>query len=157
MSWSKQDFVVKAFEEIGIASYIYELSPEQLQSGMQRLDAMMAAWNGKGLRLGYPLPESPGSGNLSDATNVPDAANEAIYTNLAIRLAPTVGKTVSIETKTAAKDSLEVILQRAAFPNERQLPSSTPSGAGNKRIDYPFLDDPTEELQVGNDDILNFE
>mgnify|MGYP000165071707 CR=1 FL=1 len=103
MSWTKRQFVDQAFEEIGYASYTFDLEPEQLQAAMRRLDSMMATWNGRGIRVGYPLPATPGAGDLDDLTDVPDYANEAIYLNLAIRIAPTVGKAVSRETKVAAK------------------------------------------------------
>jgi hypothetical protein len=59
MGYSKRQFISAAFEEIGLASYVFDLQPEQLQSAMRRLDAMMADWNGKGIRLGYPLPSAP--------------------------------------------------------------------------------------------------
>jgi hypothetical protein len=92
MSWTKRQFVVQAFEEIGYASYTYDIQPEQLQAGLRRLEAMMGTWNGRGIRLGYPLSSNPDSAELDVSSNVPDSANEAIYTNLAIRIAPIVGK-----------------------------------------------------------------
>ena len=89
MGWTRRQFVEQAFEEIGYASYVYDLEPEQLESAGRRLDAMVASWNGKGIRLGYPLPSSPELASLDTETEVPDYANEAIYTNLAVKLAPT--------------------------------------------------------------------
>jgi hypothetical protein len=103
-----------------------------LQSALRRLDAMMADWNAKGIRLGYPLPSSPQDSSLDEETLVPDSAYEAIICSLGIRLAPSFGKQVMIETKTTAKQGYDILLQRATFPLEKQLPSTTPSGAGNK-------------------------
>ena len=40
MGWTKRQFVTQAFEEIGLASYVFDLTPEQLQSALRRLDAM---------------------------------------------------------------------------------------------------------------------
>ena len=158
MGWTKRQFVEQAYEEIGYASYVFDLEPEQLESAMRRLDAMMMPWNGKGIRLGYPAPPSPELSNLDEETNVPDSANEAIYTNLAIRLAPTIGKQVSMETKAAAKAGYNVLMQRAAMPQEQQLPSSMPAGAGNKpwRNDRPFLDTPEDPLSAGGDGPIEF-
>ena len=48
MGWTKRQFVAQAFEEIGLASYVFDLTPEQLQSALRRLDTMMAAWNALG-------------------------------------------------------------------------------------------------------------
>jgi hypothetical protein len=131
MGYTKRQFVTAALEEIGLASYVFDLQPEQLQSALRRLDALMADWNGKGIRLGYPLPSSPQDSDLDEESNVPDAANEAVILNLAIRLAPSYGKQVAIETKASAKQGYDVLLQRATVPPQQQLPGSLPSGAGN--------------------------
>lgn len=103
MGYTKRQYVQAAFDEIGYASYEFDLSSEVLEAGMRRLDAMMAEWNAKGIRLGYPLPVNPADSDLDEQTYVPDSANEAIIANLAIRLAPGRGKTVSMETRYAAK------------------------------------------------------
>ena len=159
MGYSKRQFVAAAFEEIGLASYVFDLQPEQLQSAMRRIDAMMAYWNGKGIRLGYPLPGSPQDSDLDEPTLVPDWANEAIITNGAVRIAPGYGKVVMPETKAVAKDSYNTLLQRAAMPPEQQLPATMPAGAGNKpwRVyDNPFIRPPVNPVDVGPDGPLQF-
>ena len=159
MGYSKRQFVNAAFEEIGLASYVFDLQPEQLQSALRRLDAMMADWNGKGIRLGYPLPNSPQDSDLDEPTLVPDWANEAIITNGAVRLAPGYGKVVMPETKAVAKDSYNTLLQRATMPPEQQLPATMPAGAGNKpwRVyDNPFIRPPVDPVDAGPDGPLQF-
>jgi len=159
MGYSKRQFVAAAFEEIGLASYVFDLQPEQLQSAMRRIDAMMAGWNGKGIRLGYPLPNSPQDSDLDEPTLVPDWANEAIITNGAVRLAPGYGKVVMPETKAVAKDSYNTLLQRATMPPEQQLPATMPAGAGNKpwRVyDNPFIRPPVDPVDAGPDGPLQF-
>lgn len=159
MGYSKRQFVNAAFEEIGLASYVFDLQPEQLQSALRRLDAMMADWNGKGIRLGYPIPGSPQYSDLDEPSEVPDSANEAIITNLAIRIAPGYGKVVMPETKAVAKDSYNTLLQRATAPYPQQLPSTMPSGAGNKpwRVyDNPFIRPPVDPVDAGPDGPLQF-
>lgn len=159
MGWTKRQFVLQAFEEIGLASYVYDLTPEQLNSALFKMDAMMATWNGKGIRVGYPLPTSPNNSTLDTQTNVPDSANEAIYTNLAQRIAPGYGKTVLPETKAAARAGYEVLLSRAAMPMEMQMPGTMPAGAGNKpwATDNPFLDPPSDRLLAGEDSAIDFD
>lgn len=132
MSWTKRQFVVKGYSEILGTKFVFNLNPEMLQDGLWSLDAMMATWNGKGIRLGYPLPSSPENSDLDTKTNVPDSANEAIYKNLAIRLAPGRGKVVSQDTKITAREGFNVLMARAAQPLIKQFPSNTPRGAGNK-------------------------
>jgi len=153
MGYSKRQFVYAAFNEIGLASYVFDLQPEQLEVARQRLDAMMADWNGKGIRLGYPIPSSPEQGSIDEETYVPDSAYEAIICNLGIRLAPSYGKQVMMETKATAKQGYDILLQRATAPLEKQLPRTMPAGAGNKpyRYDDPFLRGPVHTVDAGPD------
>ena len=159
MGYSKRQFVSAAFEEIGLAQYVFDLQPEQLQSAIKRLDTMMAEWNGKGIRLAYPLPGSPQDADLDEESNVPDYANEAIITNLAIRLAPSYGKQVSIDTKITAKQGYNTLLSRAAMPPEQQLPSTVPLGAGNKpwRVyNNPYVTPPVDRVKTGGEGDLTY-
>lgn len=150
MSWTKRQFVTQAYEEIGYAGYVYDLEPEQLQAAMRRLDSMLATWNGRGVYINYPLPSSPGQADLDDETGVPDWANEAIYLNLAVRIGPTVGKVVSMETKAAARTAYNQVLQQITMPNEMRFPERMPSGAGNK----PWRDYGDPFLQQTDDNVL---
>jgi hypothetical protein len=158
MGWTKRQFVVQAFDEIGLASYVFDLTAEQLQTALRRLDAMMATWNAVGIRLAYPLPAYPQDGDLDEQTGVPDRANEAIYTNLAIKLAPSYGKQVSPDTKTAAKAAYNHLLSVAAMPDEVQMPSTLPRGAGQKpwRDADPFFPEPQNKIAVGGDGNLDY-
>lgn len=152
MGYSKRQYVEAAFEEIGMANYVFDLQPEQLESAMRRLDAMMAEWNAKGIRLGYPLPSSPQQSDLDEQTYVPDSANQAIITNLAMRIAPGYGKQVMAGTMATAKSSYNTILSKATFPTEKQFPDTLPSGAGNKPWMYDvFLPGPEEQVLAGQD------
>lgn len=159
MSWTKLEFIQQAYEELGLASYVFDLSPEQLQSALNRLDAMMAAWNARGIRLGYPVASAPLDASLSTDAGVPDSATEAVVTNLAVRIAPSLGKVVSPETKYIAKSSYDTLLSRAAMPAEMQLPATMPAGSGNKpwrNVDNPFLNEPEEGLLAGEDGEIEF-
>lgn len=153
---TKRQFVNQAFEEIGLASYVYDLTPEQLNSAVTKLDSMMATWNAKGIRLGYPLVSNPDQSDIESDTFVPDSAFEAITTNLAIRLAPSYGKTVSQDTKAIAKDAFNTLLSRAAAPPEMQLPDAMPLGAGNRLYDNPFTPPPVDPLTAGPDSVITF-
>ena len=161
MGYTKREIIDQAFEEIGLASYTFDLQPEQLESALRRLDGMMAMWNGKGIRLGYPLPSAPSESNLADDTGVPDRAIEAMILNLAIRLAPGLGKAPSPDTKMVAKAAYRQLLAASCSPIEQQLDSSSvPAGAGNKRLGIdtdPFLTAPKNRLQSGSDSLLTLE
>ncbi len=161
MSWTKRQFINAAYEEIGLAAYVFDLQPDQLESAMRRLDSMIASWNAKGIRLGYPMPSSPEDSSLDAESNVPDSANQAVILNLAIQLAPAFGKTVSPDTKMGARDAYRGLQARFTQPIERQLPRELPLGAGNKvwrnNDNSVFVDPPVDPIEVGNDGELEFE
>lgn len=159
MSWTKREIVTNAFEEVGLASYAFDLQPEQLQAGLRRLDNMMATWNSRGLRLGYPLADSPSGSDLDQDSNVTDEAIEAIVGNLAIRLAPMLGKTPSPDTKATARSAYMALLSRRTETLEMVNDASAiPAGAGNKywRVTGdPFLIQEDRGLAVGPDSVLD--
>jgi hypothetical protein len=161
VSWTKREIVTNAFEEIGLASYAFDLQPEQLQAGLRRLDNMMATWNSRGLRIGYPLTDSPSGSDLDQDSNVTDEAIEAIVGNLAVRIAPMLGKTVSPDTKAAARSAYMALLsRRSTIPEMLNDADAIPAGAGNKywRVTGdPFLIQEERGLTVGPDATLDFE
>jgi len=159
MAWTKRDLVIQAFEEIGYASYIYDAMPEQLDSVCRTLDAMMATWNSKGIKLGYPISPNPSSIDINQDSNLTDSAVEAAYTNLAIRIGPRFGKSIPQETIRIAKESYDALLVKLSMPSPMQFPNTTPAGAGNKpwRTTYrPFLDNPVDPLLADNGDDIEF-
>ncbi len=154
---TKRQLIVAAHAELGLADYVFDLPSEQLQLALRRLDAMMADWNGMGLRLGYAIPGSVEGGDLDTEAGVPDRAWEAIVTNLAIRLAPSFGKTVSPETKGAAERGLSMLLGKVMPPQMSY--GRIPAGAGNKPWRWnldPFLEPPAPAIDAGPDSELEF-
>lgn len=158
MAYTKRQFITAAFEEMGLASYVFDLSADQMESALRRLDAMMATWNGLGVRLGYPIPVDPASSTLDENSGVPDSANEAIITNLAARLAPSYGKQLMPQTLATAKAAYNVLLQRAAAPLEMVFPATMPVGAGWKpySLDEPFYGEAQPVVDAGPDGPLEY-
>ena len=143
MSWTKQQLIVNAFEELGYSDGLsFQLDSIQLDSGLRRLDAMMALWSSLNIDIGYPLTTSPGNSSLNTETNIPTWAVEAVYTNLALKLAPTIGKEVSLITRQTAKVAYQAMLRNLTKPMSVQLPTTLPAGAGNKtwRYNNPFIE-----------------
>lgn len=156
MSWTKRQLILQAFDEIGFAYYVYDLSAERIESATRRLDTMAATWNRIGIRLGYPLPSTPNASDLDTDTGITDEAMEALYLNLAIRIAPSLGKVVSRDTKVAAKKAYNALLNKIVQPPEKQLPSYTPAGSGNNSVfDGPFLNPPSDLLESGGDSTID--
>ena len=59
MSYTKGELALAALEEIGIAEYEFDITPEMRQSIIRRMDMMMAEWNIRGITLSYPVTKSP--------------------------------------------------------------------------------------------------
>jgi hypothetical protein len=161
MSWTKRQLIEQAFGELALASYVFDLTPEELDAAVRRMDAMLATWNAAGIRLGYALTSSPDDSDLEQDSGLPDAAFEAVYLNLAVRTAASKGKVLSQDTRNAAKAAYDVLLMRAAMPPEMQNRANIPAGAGNKSwrsVNAPFLPSPVDPLEtVDGDNTLDFE
>lgn len=158
MGYTRLDVIEAALAEIGYANYAYDMQAEQLEAVKRRLDAMLAAWNAMGVRLGYPIPTSPATSELSDETGLPDSAWDAAITNLAVRIAPMFGKQVMTETKRTAKMTLNTLFALSTVPGEKQYPGTLPMGAGNKgwRSYQAFFPEPEAPLTTGQDSELEF-
>lgn len=161
MGWTKQAIVAEAFGELALAGYEFDLTPEEMQTGLKRLDAMMATWEARGVRIGYAFPSSAETSDLGADSGIPEYANEPAYLNLAIRLAAAFGKQVGPDTRRAANEAFTVLLNDAAQPIEQQLPNTLSRGAGNKpwrnlgRQFFPIpSDSPLVNTQGGDLDVL---
>ncbi len=147
MAWTKLDIIREAYSEIGKADYEFDLHPEDLQTGLRRLDGMMASWGGLfGVRIGYSGGD--GMGDVNASAEVPDWAVEALYLNLAIRIAPSFGKTVSAETRAAAKQALDGVMRRTVPHTPRSFAGSY-GGAG--RGSYAQLPQDAPRIITGDD------
>lgn len=157
MAWTKRQIIEQAFEEIGLASYVFDLSAEQLESALRRLDMMVASWQYRNIQIGYPLSTYPQNSNIDDPIETSLNNNEALVLNLAVRLAPSYGKMLQPETKATAKALYDQLLTEAAAPIEQQYVRTLPVGAGYKRTDRVFVNVPNlNPLQVQDNDQMLF-
>lgn len=158
MSWTKGQLINEAMTELGLGPD-FDIQPEEQATALRRLDTMMAVWDGKGIRLGYPLPASPEDSSAEQDSNLPDVALEPAFLNLALRLAPIFGKTVPVDTRRNARDGYDRLQNEAAQPLPPQQRSTMPRGAGNKPwrpLSSPFFPKPTDSpLQVTTGGDLN--
>lgn len=153
MSWTKRQLIEEAYSELGLADYVFDLQPEDLQSALRKMDAMIARWSGKGVKIRYPLPGSPENSELDTETNMPDAAAMAVYLGLALLIAPGLGKIPAPDTKKAAKSAYKDLSTFTSFIPERQYPSKFPAGEGNKPYRYTnrtFLPRPQIDCDAGS-------
>lgn len=155
MGWPKQKIIEEAFGELALAGHVFDLSPDELQAALRRLDTMMATWQAKGIRLGYAFASDTVPSKLDDDSGIADSAVEAVFLNLAKRLAASYGKQLRPSTLATAKEAYDMLLGKAAMPPEQQFPGTLAVGAGNKpwrTQGSPFMPQPAD-LVAGTDPI----
>jgi hypothetical protein len=151
--WSKLDIIQQAFSEIARGAQEFDLQPEDLQTGLRKLDAMMATWGGaSGVRLGFA--GGNGKGDLGVDTLVPDWAYEALYLNLAVRLCPDYGKTPSPITVQGAKKALDAVRTRTTPIGLRRI--SGYAGAGSSWWGAVSLPEENPAIAMGPDNTFDF-
>jgi len=147
MSYTKLQLINEAFDVVGLSSFVFDLTPSDLQSAARKLDSMMSSWDSLGIHIGYPVSTNPQNISTSDESNAPSLAVQAIVYNLGIRIAPSFGKQLSQDVKQVARESYLELLRRYSQVKEMQLPIM-PIGAGSKNIDYPFTQQPVNSVDV---------
>ena len=133
--WTKRQLVEEAYAELALAGYVFDITPEEQQTALRRLDTMLAAWEVQGIQLGYALPANPNDSDLDQESGLPDVAVETVYLQLAMRLAPGAGKQLSPDTLRTARQGLQSLLSAAAARSlvPSQQPGWMPRGGGNRR------------------------
>ena len=94
---------------------------------------MMAAWDARGITLGYTVVS-----DLGDPITVPDGALEGIIANLAIRLNPHFNPQapISQDVRDQAKVGMDAILSLCVDTAEVSYPETLPQGSGNTYPGY---------------------
>ncbi len=160
MGWSKRQLVEKAYEKIGLASFVYDLSAEQLQSGMAEMDAMIGLWYVEGIRLGNRMSLTPQGGNLDDDSLISPMYSKVVYENLALSLAQNIGREISATLLSSARKGYLTLLARFSQPPIKQLPGTVPAGQGNQRWwgdrYRTFIIAPDDTIADGDDSELEF-
>lgn len=143
MSYTKRQIIMQAVAEIGLSTYEFDLTAEEFQTAMRQLDNMMAVWIRKGIVFDpvYPIPVPITSGSLDDDTNAPDFAIQAMMLNLAVRLAPGLGKMPAPDTKKDAVKAYNSLLLEYISTEVVSLDGGI-RGAGGKQPFRPFLGEP---------------
>lgn len=130
---TKREIIIQAYSELSLAEYNFDLSPEEMGTARKRLDRMMAQWETK-VSTGYLAPSNPNDSDEDEESGLPDGAIDAAATNLAVLLAPGLGKQVSVQTLVAAKLGYNSVLAQFAKIPRMQYPSNLPVGSGNKPL-----------------------
>ena len=140
---TKRQIIEMAYEECSLAGYEFNVTPEELFSGLRKLDALMAQWRESSKDLNYNFPAKFGDGDLEDYSGIPDAAINGAAISLAMALAPAMGKQMSAESRGRLSKAMTVISALGAQRVGQGWSRSTVAGAGNRRwgLNYgsPFM------------------
>jgi hypothetical protein len=149
MAWTKRQLAEAAFREIGIASYNFDIQPQELISAIASMDSMIANW---GLSIRYNMSGNPDTSEPDLDSGLPIYANEAVYTNLGINLCPSYGKNPTRELILKAAKSLATLQMKVATIPQRHFDETLPYGQGNKPYVgvAPTFFQPTEQLTDDN-------
>lgn len=130
---TKRQIVEMAYEECSLAGYEFNVTPEELFSGLRSLDGLMAEWASSSKDLAYNFPATFGGGDLEDVSGIPDAAIRGVAISLAMEIAPKMGKQMSAESRARLTKSMSVINALCAKRVSMGWARSTVAGAGNRR------------------------
>jgi hypothetical protein len=140
MSWTKRQIIAQAYSEIGFADYAFDMQPEQLQNALRILDSMVAEWDGNSIFLRYPMTSEPSQSSLDTDSNIPDKYIATVYNNLALRIAPGLGRQPLASTITAAKAGLNIITRGQVTALSRVAdPGAAPVGVGNSPTGRSYI------------------
>lgn len=157
MANTKRLLIEGAFTKLGLASYVFDLQAEDLQSALGALNNMMAAWGAHGIRIGYPQANTAIEDDLEADCPIPLYAKEAIVYNLALRIAPDYGKTPSPAVSGMAQTSYNMLLvQTSSPPPTVRERGGLPRGAGSGWQAGAFTRDDPLALNVGKGADLEF-
>lgn len=131
MGYSRRGLIEQAYSELAMAGWVWDLAPEELRWANQRLDMMLGAWDGDGLRLGMAIANSDTPPDIDSDSGCPSWAVESVVLNLAVRLAAGKGKALTPETVRRADATMQAIRVRSAIPQPFTFPGGLPLGAGN--------------------------
>jgi len=124
---TKLQIIQQALGEIGLGTYVFDPSPEQLQAALDRLNRLSAMWDGIGIRKGYVLGD-----NIDSESGLPDTAVDPFATLLAIALAPSYGKQVPMTLAAAGKEAKNALMITNNTIPRMVYPGTLPIGRGNQ-------------------------
>jgi hypothetical protein len=143
----KLELIQRALQEIGIGSQ-YQISPEMQEAARVRLESMMNS----APHLGYVFGDE-----IDAESGLKLVAEEWVVLELAIRLAPSYGKTVSAMTLRNAAIAKRVVMNAVAANCQMPVPAPIPVGAGYKawrgcgrRFTVPPDTSPVQGNDAGN-------
>jgi len=127
---SATELITDAYTELVVHSQVKPVSSFAIEFGRRKFQAMMQEWIDNDMDFGFSATEF-----VSDETSIPVGLETAISTNLAVRLAPSVGKVANSTLLANAAISLQTVKDQYQSKEaaDRIVSGTMPLGAGNTR------------------------
>lgn len=150
----KRDIIDQAYIEMQINSLSSSPTSEEMSIALRKLESMMLAWTNKGLNLGYIKAErfsNPELEELDEDSGISDADYEAVYINLAVKLAPTYGQVPS-QLNSFANELYQglFITELPTQRNNEYMPLGNGDRMGRRTPVYQVGDEPISVENDGN-------
>ena len=121
------EVIEQALRDINVINEVESASDEQGQTGLQKLNQMMALWKISSRDVGY-FAQSDTSATIP----IPDWTEEAVTSSLSLLLAPKYGASISIEQATLIEHSVNAITREIISNNMTNTDMShLPIGSGH--------------------------
>ena len=117
-----------ALAEIMVAGSEAPLEPSEYQSSIRMMNDYMLSLDADGVKLGYTTVDT-----LDDVITIAAGAIYGLKKNLAIRMAPQFGVSVSPQLQMDADKGLRVMEKIAHVVPDTAYPNTLPIGSGNYR------------------------
>jgi hypothetical protein len=144
----KRQIVEMAYSKCALAGYEFGRTPEEVNDALSELNAMMLEWPFS--MLGYVQP-AYGVGDGEEQSGIPPETQAAVATQLALRLAPNMGKTLSPEAQVSVSRSLALLHAHplvVSIPTQ-PLQAHTPRGLGSRgvlNVIDPFIEETFDDV-----------
>lgn len=132
MSITKGELVIRALKMLGVVDSITSPDPAEIADGLETLDAMVAEWENHGIRLGYQLTSDGVPVDPGDESGLADKHVMGVAANLAVNMAPLIGREAQPTIRSRAKLFYEGLLSVELI--QRQSDPMMPTGTGNCHI-----------------------
>jgi hypothetical protein len=144
----KRQIVEMAYSKCALAGYEFGRTPEEVNDALSELNAMMLEWPFS--MLGFVQP-AYGVGDGEEQSGIPPETLAGVAAQLALRLAPNMGKTLSPEANASIARSMALIHSHPLVVSVPTQPfqARTPRGMGNRgqfnAVD-PFIDETFDDV-----------
>jgi hypothetical protein len=125
----KSEIINNAYSRGRISGLTSNPTGSQVNKALNRLEMMMALWEGKNIRVGYNFEDDP---DINSPHNVDRKYWEVIETSLACGLLSDFRKEPTVGLMRSQKGSYSVLLSSTAQRRQVQYPGRMPLGRGNR-------------------------